>query len=345
MWISPLPIGATLHISRRGFALEVDHGIVSVKYHNGTVLPVAHISGSSVYRSLMKRFAADTENLRFDRSRPPPRVDERDVWTMPIWIIFHAKRWLNKFVWLPATPETRILADMVTQLRREAEAHLRKPINAAALSTPDAVRLTYQEVQDVFAYLGLEDLVWDEWNSKALHLYSFLATMAGYGLGLCEYYTHAYECALEERFMPTMSLLKLDFNSYAFGGELTRAQTARQNSVGRYFIDFGLGLGSLSHEEKYWERIRIRNKEFVGRNRVNKLLLTGTHASEPEFLDAVRDALSPLQVAVDAVKKDDAASIGMAEFAKWRLEGMARCWLPDGCLTRRGLEERAIKDL
>ncbi|KAK0103106.1 hypothetical protein ONS95_000718 [Cadophora gregata] len=105
-----------------GFALELSYGTVSVKYNNGTIVPVAQVPGSSEYISLMAHFATTPIQRMFDGSRPPPGVDADDISTRNVWIRFHIVRFLKKLLWQPATPEVKILAGMVAALRREAQA-------------------------------------------------------------------------------------------------------------------------------------------------------------------------------------------------------------------------------
>ncbi|KAH8881810.1 hypothetical protein GQ53DRAFT_466695 [Thozetella sp. PMI_491] len=292
----------------------------------------------------MRRLAADANIRMTDGSRRPPGVDEKDLSTIPIWILFHAKRLLNKLVWRPATPETKVLADLVSQLRREAETRLGGRIKSAGLSTPEAVRITRHEIRDIFDYLGIEDLVREKWPLGQAQLFSVAGSMAGYGLGLCENYTNAYSCGEEEYHMPGANTIKLDLSSHVLAGALALERSVRARAYRHSFIDFELGLNFLpiSNEDEYWDRIANCIREFIGSSRVERILLGGKYASEPRFIDAVRSALPllpPLHLIHESIEEEHLlymTSMGMAELSKRRLEGMEHCWLPEECRDRKG---------
>ncbi|KAH7347077.1 hypothetical protein BKA66DRAFT_477785 [Pyrenochaeta sp. MPI-SDFR-AT-0127] len=63
-----------------GFALEMGYGTAAVRWHNGTLQPIAQVPGSSPYLQLMKQLSSTTRETRFPHNLPttarkvqPPR--------------------------------------------------------------------------------------------------------------------------------------------------------------------------------------------------------------------------------------------------------------------------------
>ncbi|KAI0429117.1 hypothetical protein F5Y09DRAFT_270249 [Xylaria sp. FL1042] len=357
--ICPLPRCKCPSIERAtspavGLALEVAYGTASIKYNNGTIMPVAKIAGSSQYVELMKHLATSPIKRMPDGSRTPPGVDKHDISTRKIWIWYKIKCWSRKLLFLPATPEIAILADMVSQLRREVEAVLERRVNAVAISSPDRVRLTRYEIGDILDYLWMEDLVAEKKKTMFDQLFSMAATAAGNSDGLCRSYTDAYECEKEERLFPSQWTLQLDFSRESLSGAMELISTARCFSAHADFVDLELGANHFSHEDaeierEYWKKLEARIREFVESNhRPEKIYLTGDSVTEPRFLDAVRNALVDLtlppvleilNLTASISSAEDflfMTSIGAAEFAKRRQEGMAQCQLPEECRGKEG---------
>ncbi|KAI1353852.1 hypothetical protein F5Y01DRAFT_312444 [Xylaria sp. FL0043] len=338
-----------------GIALEVGYGTVSIKYNNGTITPVAKIAGSSQYVELMKHLATSPIKHMPDGSRTPPGVDKNDISTRNTWIWYKIKCWARKLIFLPATPEIAILADMVSQLRREAEAVLQQRVKGVAISSPDRVRLTLYEIRDILDYLWMEDLVAEKGKTMFDQLFSMAATAAGHSDGLCRSYTDAYECEKEELHFSHKWTLHLDFSQESFSGAMELMSTARCLGAHADFVDLELGANHHHpHEDsvmkpEYWGKIETRIREFVESNhRPEKIYLTGDSVREPGFLEAVRSALMDLtepsvletlnHTASNMSAQDFLfmTSMGAAEFAKRRQEGMAECQLPEECRGKAG---------
>ncbi|KAI0451264.1 hypothetical protein F5B21DRAFT_487788 [Xylaria acuta] len=336
-----------------GLALEIGHGTASIKYNNGTITPVARIRGSPQYVELMQRLATGPIKRMPDGSRTPPGVDERDIGTRNLWIRYVIKSWARKLIFLPATPEIAVLADMVSQLRREVETALGHRVKGAAIASPDRVRLTRYEIGDVLDYLWLEDLVAEKQKTMFDQLFSTAAASAGYGSGLCASYTDAYECEREEHRFPDLWTLHLDFSYQSFTGAMDRTSKARRLWAHDDFVDLGLGARhrpreDVPMEQEYWNRVRARIREFAAsKHHVEKLYLTGDSASESQFLETVKTALADLALpsVLEALEYTSsttsaehylfATSMGAAEFAKRRQEGMALCQLPEECRGKK----------
>ncbi|KAH7383539.1 hypothetical protein BKA64DRAFT_682540 [Cadophora sp. MPI-SDFR-AT-0126] len=342
-----------------GFALEMSYGTVSIKYENGTIAPVAQVAAPADYIALMEHLATSPIKRMHDGSRPPPGVDESENKGKSLWIRFHIVRFIKKLLWLPSTPEVKTLANMATKLRREAETKLGRRVKGAAMSSPDRVRLTRQEIGDIFDYLRMEDLVAEKDNFFFNELTSMAAASAGYGDGLCKIYTNAYECTVEERHAPYLEILQLDYSQSALTAALGGANTVRRSYCGNTFVDLDLGNAQLlvegSSEGEYWHRVEKRIRDFAGSSRLDRLMLTGESASDPRFIQAIKNALSmaelPLGFDIHFAPVSNhseyflfATSIGAAELAKRRQEGMGNCWLPEKCRGERVSEDiEAVK--
>ncbi len=240
---------------------------------------------------------------------------------------------------------------MANQLRKEVEKRLGESIKAAAISSPDRVRLTHFELSDIFEYHWMEDLIKDRDNAIFSELYSMLAAQAGYGQGLCTNHTNSYECYYEEKFALAPWSLQLEFSNHSLSSAMGGMNTARRSSA---YITFANTTRGLSHQpreakdaDNYWKQVESQIREFAGTNPPESLLLTGEHASDSRFIQVVKSALSPLAMTPalrsfdeqeitdqDAKRFLFATSMGAAEFGKRRQEGMARCMLQPDCRDR-----------
>lgn len=254
-------------------------------------------------------------------------------------------------------------------LKIETEATLGdgQKVTAAVLSSPDRIRLTDEEISDVFDYVRIRNLMAEP--DTLDDLYATSSAYAGFGMGLCEQYTDPYACEREESHFPTQRLLHLDFAPDSLSGTIKSLKSARDGSVEEAFIDPALGLGrldglnqkldlELGEERACWTAVtnRIRTLVRSFKHQITQLILTGTSASDPRFKAAVKDALrdlvaeSTLKI-LDAERKDGkegkgetpdlvfATAKGAAEFAKRRQEGPVRCVEGEECKrARKGLD-------
>lgn len=320
------------------------------------------IEGDASYTALLHRLAIGPEN------RTPDHIDSN--WRKLQYVKARAQRHLNKLLGRPATPETAALAVMVSALYNETQTWLggEQPIVAAVLSSPDRIRLTYEEINDVFDFLKLKNLMAEPDSLE--DLYATSAAYAGYGRGLCTTYTDAYACVREESLFPFQRVLHVDFNRESLSGTIKSLQSARDGAVDAAFIDPDLGyvreevrlaIAPESDGELYWATVSARIRELVVsfKPRITELLLTGTSVTDARFKSALRDALHGI-VAEDifavlngagdnAINGDEwkaifefATARGAAEVAKRRQEGPVRCAQSDECKKRRKYEWPAV---
>ena len=279
-------------------------------------------------------------------------------------------RRVNKLLGRPATPQTAILAAMVSDLVHATQSWLgdSHAVTAAVLSSPHRVRLTDEETNDVFEYLKLRNLMSEPDSLDAM--YATSAAYAGYGHGLCSNYTDVNACEREECRWTYQNVLHIDFNRESLSGTIDMLQSYHSWGARSKFVDFDLGhlrKGSLlemtakSDDESsqdgssfYWNMVSARIRAFVSsyRPRINRTLLTGPSATNPRFKDVLRtalydlvdaDVLSELDSQYEKPATDEGAwqelvefatAKGAAEVAKRRQEGPLRCQWTGECRAR-----------
>lgn len=156
-----------------GFALEMGYGYLyflaitpfflhvsdigrtaAVRWHNGTLQPVAQLQGSESYLQLMKQLSSTTPKTRFPDDIPTA-VEKIQ------YILNHISRFINKMLHRPANRKTRILAEMVANLKESVESAIMpfRPITHAVVTSPDGMDLTEWELNDVLDYLHIKNLM------------------------------------------------------------------------------------------------------------------------------------------------------------------------------------------
>ena len=335
-----------------------------VRLHNGSFQHVALIDGDSSYVELLSRLATGPMD------RTPDHFDT--AWEKWEYVKQRTLRHLNKLRGLPATPDTAVLANMISSLHNATQSWLGPewPITAMVVSSPDRVRLSEEELTDVFDYLKLKDLLASSDSNWHEELYSASAAYAGYGQGLCTNHTDAYKCEEEEWYFPYQRLLHIDHSEESLSATIEGLRTARDGAMDSGFIDPTLGTGSSRWQDdydgsQYIQAITHRIRELVMRfkrvfkPKITALVLTGSRATGLGFKAAIRDALQDYVASEDVldvlVEDSDlvrtfseyewhqffefATARGAAEIAKRRQEGPVDCRQTDECKRRRELEQ------
>lgn len=295
--------------------------------------------------------------------RTPSKFDT--IWEKLRYLRSRAQRISNKLAGRPANQQTAILASMVSELIEATQLRLGsgEVVSAAVLSSPDRIKLTDEELGDIFDYLKVQNLMA---GPRSLYqLYATSAAYVGYGKGLCHGYWDEYACEREESELPIERVLHLDLSSESLSGTIDTLQTAGEGLADTSFVDPQLGLGGPPFKDndrvsdKYWAAVCDRIRQFVmSFNRVymphiTEILLTGPDATDRNFQTAIEAALSDLVVSEDELAylrqrdrtssdREDWQSLftfatarGAAEFAKRRQEGPFRCAQSEECKRRR----------
>jgi hypothetical protein len=115
-----------------------------MRLHDGTFHHTTLIEGDASYTALMRQLATGTVN------RTPDHFDSS--WKKLRYLKSRASRLANKLAGRPATPETAILATMVSKLTNATQTCLgsEHAVIAAVLSSPDRIAFTDEELGDVF---------------------------------------------------------------------------------------------------------------------------------------------------------------------------------------------------
>jgi hypothetical protein len=138
---------------------------------------------------------------------------------------------------------------------------------------------------------------------KSLYqLYAKSAAYAGYVKGLCHTYIDAYACEREESELPYQRLLHLDLNSETLSETLKILRSTCDGSVDSSFIDPKLGFrGEVDDTgEQYLTAVSGRIRDLVKSLQraymphVTELLLSGPHAANKRFHEAIRAAFQDL---------------------------------------------------
>lgn len=128
------------------------NGAVVIRLYDGTYHNIALIKGKSSYTSLLRSLATGPQN------RIPDQILLN--WKELRYLKMRIQRQLNKFLGCPATPETTILAELILMLKTAMEGWLgRKTVAVAVLSSPDQIRLTAEEITDVFDFLRMRNFM------------------------------------------------------------------------------------------------------------------------------------------------------------------------------------------
>ncbi|KAI5362521.1 hypothetical protein Slin14017_G077580 [Septoria linicola] len=229
-----------------GISLASGYGTVSATFDHGSYIDIAKIEGGERYKAYMlDHFDSIWDKLQYAKQR--------------------AQRRLNKALGRPAAPETAILANMVGRLYDETQSWLGSAyiINSAALSSPDRVRLADEEIDDVFDYLKLNNLM----------------------------------CEEEEWYMPFQYVLHIDYSPASLSATIKNLRGVHDGLVLDVFVEFDLGYGNENKDPAHRRKLASRLRQFVKYQRpavIDDLLLTGTSVTNPRFTTTLREALQDL---------------------------------------------------
>ncbi|KAH7069826.1 hypothetical protein BKA63DRAFT_89352 [Paraphoma chrysanthemicola] len=320
---STCPSNDQLTQSGIGFALEMGYGTAAIRWHNGTIQSVARVEGSQQYLNLMKDLSHTTPRSRFPDDIPA--THDRVQYVMNA-----LQRMVNKLFGFPTNKQTRILAEMLQDLKIAVEQALpsEQRVTHAVVTSPDSMRLTSEEITDVLDYLRIKNLM-----QEPDELYSTSSAYAGYGHSLCKSYTDPYVCDREQEFdLPFERVLAMDFSDDALRLTSKGMKSCTNTGTDAALIDPELGFAKGSSEEEMdllFMKIRAQIRNFVGRyrSRITVIILTGTRVGEKRFKQMLRERLAGLvdrEVLVQVLSVGDDNSLdhvfatarGAAEVAK-----------------------------
>lgn len=260
--------------------------------------------------------------------------------------------------------DARVLADMVSKLRKDIEAVLGEgKVTTAAVSTPTHLNISHQQVTAVLEHVSIRNImhVVQERAGVSHNIVGATAAYAGHGMGLCKDWLSAIECEAQESCLPRHNLLHLDLSETSLSASiLPDLQAWYRHEVHSSFVDNTLGTNELADyqfsQQRYRKAVRRSIQEFVRSSEINitATVLTGTSASNPIFRSLVRGALEELMPKTvtnilrgfshDQLSSDSmwVTARGAAELAKRLQEGPFLC--PFGCTALDEDELKAILD-
>ncbi|USW52857.1 hypothetical protein Slin15195_G061760 [Septoria linicola] len=276
-----------------GISLASGYGTVSATFDHGSYIDIAKIEGGERYKAYMLGVQRDVsrptgycrlpdlmcKHWPFGRNKADnplrPMIKALvtaaecyhfdSIWDKLQYAKQRAQRRLNKALGRPAAPETAILANMVGRLYDETQSWLGSAyiINSAALSSPDRVRLADEEIDDVFDYLKLNNLM----------------------------------CEEEEWYMPFQYVLHIDYSPASLSATIKNLRGVHDGLVLDVFVEFDLGYGNENKDPAHRRKLASRLRQFVKYQRpavIDDLLLTGTSVTNPRFTTTLREALQDL---------------------------------------------------
>lgn len=206
-----------------------------------------------------------------------------------------ARRYWNKRLGRPATPDVAILASFLGQIKGATEKELGSQVSDVFPVFPILVALDQDDIQDSLDHAGLN---WLNADRQWFHIsYETNAAFAGLGYGVCESWTDALKCAREEKLRHFEHILFLNFDNSSFSATLQYMQNVYQEYVYAQSLDFGLGWWDLPVYEvpraRFWARIHelILDVGSALQRPPDKVILIGEHAGDDEFVEVVKTAL------------------------------------------------------
>ncbi|KAL4916200.1 hypothetical protein BDW62DRAFT_186605 [Aspergillus aurantiobrunneus] len=334
-----------------GIGLTSAYGTSAVHLQNGTSLDLAKVEATDDFKDLF---------VRLSKSPPAPPSD---------WESF--KRWLNKKLGRPATPEVGILGDFLHKLSLASHSALQAckgtlnetetDSDTVVVSAPLFPALTQEDLNDALEYTGLRS-----WLTLPIpypqRLSESRAAFGANGFGLCQNYKDLYDCKDEYEELPWEIVYYVSFTRHALYTNLDRYQAAFDlgSETEHYLFDSKAGANSLTDYPSsavFWSYVGSQLEVLPQQRRLfpTKILLAGENATNPYFLRVLRDTLgsvrlqdprqsenSPVDLlATSSSRMADpvfAAARGAALYARWRQEAPFDCVERPECEVERRRE-------
>ncbi|KAH8657490.1 hypothetical protein BGZ60DRAFT_416034 [Tricladium varicosporioides] len=323
-----------------GFDLTHSYGTSAAHLVNGSVLDLSRVIASPDYTNFLSRLV-DTPR--------PPALTFLEKW----------RRSLNKRLGRPATPEVGVLAGVLLSLRDETVAALSPSLGPSfrldyvAVTGPPLSGLRREDLSDALEYASLRSWLDPPQPGQGLQagmypeaLGEAHVAVAADGNGLCVNYRDLFMCWDEEERMPSNIVLIASFTRRALyvAAGVVRAPLHWVQPPLVHTTDLKAGLESMAAygtPSEFWAHIRggLRNvaqQALASTDRgLTKVLLLGENATNPDFLDALRESVADLidsqksrgTVIRESVLADPVfvGARGAAQYARWRQEAPFGC--------------------
>ncbi|KAH6669265.1 hypothetical protein B0J14DRAFT_641177 [Halenospora varia] len=323
-----------------GFDLTHSYGTSAAHLVNSSVLDLSKVVASPDYTTFLSRLVD---------APGPPALTFLEKW----------RRSLNKKLGRPATPEVGVLADMLLSLRDETVAALSPSLGPSfhldyvAITGPPLSGLRREDLSDALEYAGLRSWLDPPQPGQGIQagmypevLGEAHAAVVADGNGLCANYRNLFVCWDEEERMPSNLVLVASFTRRALyvAAGVVRAPFDWVQPPLVHTTDFKAGLESMARygmPSEFWVHVRGRLRDVAQQalastnGGLTKVLLLGENATNPDFLDALRESVADLvgskssgdTVIREAVLADPVfvGARGAAQYARWRQEAPFGC--------------------
>jgi hypothetical protein len=317
---------------------------------NGSVVDLAKVVASADYTALLAHLVD---------APAPPALTFDQKW----------RRSLNKMLGRPATLEVGILADMFLSLRDKSVAALSPTfgpsfrLDAVVVTRSPLSGLRREDLADALEHAGLRSWLDPPQPGKGLKagmypevLGEAQAAFAADGNGLCADYRDLFACWDEEEHMPSSVVLVASFTRQALyvAAGVIRAPFHWTQYRLVHATDLNAGLDCMAGyptPDEFWGSVRGRLRNVAQQALVStdggftKVLLLGENATNPEFLDVLRDSVFDLaeskssgETVIGKTAFTDpvfAGARGAAQYARWRQESPFGCGERPECDQRR----------
>ena len=309
--------------------LKLQPSAAAVSYGDGHFDNIIYVPGSPEYVSLMRYYTASPE-----RHDPPPI----DTFTDKVhYVKEQLTRRFNLLLGRPANPAAATLAQMLESLHSKTKSRLLISKGTAGIASASGAYLGSDEINDALVHAGLRKL---DPGLLYIHDSESNSAYAAHGLGLCASYTDVQKCDEEEdAFDPGDEVLQLDYTSQTISANTHNINTARENYATSNFIDWDLGQNRTSKREFHEADVarRIREVVVAANWPYTKIMLTGEHGDDSNFVRAVRGALkgtkssSALLLQSSRVNSTFIVAQGAADLQWRRQRGWLECRQPKHC--------------
>ncbi|PGH15866.1 hypothetical protein AJ80_05397 [Polytolypa hystricis UAMH7299] len=317
---------------------------VSVKFRNGTILDVAKVEGSDVYRVAMRELVEDATRVRQGGNSSLPRLEynqpERYFVHQAIPLSVQGGEQLADAMFGSQPdmndPWVAAVGDMVSTLHER--------VKSAGISTHDTAVVSFPSASHApsWAYWRRFHLTSARARIQSFlnhYLYTFQSVIGFHGINF-------YQGRVYETYAQVDSILVLDYSGTSLGITLLGPNWSNQEPTQAIIEHFDHGADSLQQYQEpkqYWSEIKSRIVDVLppvtaGDKNIEKLILIGDHATDPDFLSLVDELFSGNDKVIPAEYKRSAddhiffAARGAAAKARVGLRtGFEHCVVPEHC--------------
>lgn len=298
----------------------------AVAFHNGSMSPIASITGSADFKDLMQRYQSESNGSRLDRPfevcHENPHPNERPAYyrsffsflSTPLRLLL-GSRYQQPTKPVPATvldQDVSILYDSFHALKLADEDAYKMPILRIGLAVPEWLTdAQVCKISDAIQYMGA---------SIQTVEYAHTAALAAHGYEFCRISSDYLECPPSERIMT------LEYNRATLTASLIKTPALLWSGIVAYATNNTLGVDHIGTAFPYPHDAEIAIttwiSEFVRLNTPERIILLGPSIAHPLFQTAILNpTISSLIATADpAIPPPSAAVLGVARIAKDMLE-------------------------